>query len=266
MQYCSFASGSGKTHGNGHSIRYCRPGFNGHRKLRGGQRRSPSGEHKLAKKWGNPVSDKRHGQLHISVSASDDFGLSSVDIYMDYLKLDSYQLNGDTGFSIDIPANASEGEHVIEAFAFDVSGKNSSARVSFTVIEPHVRIFTVTVPPTSWQNQTPTNVSQIYTPKPIRITILSPTPSSSYGSSSTVNVTASVTSDYGLNRIVVYHNGIAYTAYNNLNGAKTYNFTYLVSCARINNFVSGTNEIRVFAYDTAGNVESAAVNFTANPR
>jgi len=202
----------------------------------------------------------------ISVSASDDFGLSSVDIYMDYLKLDSYQLNGDREFSIDIPANASEGNHVIEAFAFDVSGKNSSARVSFTVIEPHMRIFTVTVPPTSWRNQTPTNVSQTYTPKPVRITILSPTPGSYYGSSSTVNVTASVTSDYGLNRIVVYHNGIAYTAYSNLNGTKNYTFTYLASCARGNYFVSGTNEIRIFAYDTAGNVESAAVKFTANPR
>jgi hypothetical protein len=202
----------------------------------------------------------------IAASASDDFGLSNVEVYLDYLKLEEYRLNGEKEFSISLPAEAGEGDHIVEVFAYDISGKNSSAKVRFSVIVPHVKILSVSVPQVYWQNQTPTNVTAPFTQGPINIKITSPAPGSYYGPSSQVYVSASVSSYYGLSKIIVYHSGVSYTAYTDLGGVQTYSFSYSTSCITADYFVSGTNEIRIFAYDIAGNIESEAVQFSANPK
>jgi len=204
-------------------------------------------------------------EFTINASASDDFGLSIVEVYLDYLKLREYRLNGEKELSISLPAEAGEGDHVVEVFAYDISGKNGSARVSFSVIVSHIRILSVSVPQTKWQNSTPTNVSTPNTPKPITINITSPKSGSYYGSESRIYVAASVSADHGLSKIIVYHSGRGFSAYTNLGGVQTYSLSYSVSQYTGKYFVSGTNEIRIFAYDTAGNMESAAVTFSFSP-
>jgi hypothetical protein len=97
----------------------------------------------------------------ITAFASDDYGLSLVEVYFDYAKINSYTLNGQREFSLSLNHSTTVGNHTVEVLAYDIGGKNSSARVSFTITPPaYARIMSVYVPEVDWGNYVPTNITQ----------------------------------------------------------------------------------------------------------